>query len=67
MTKMAKATSKTEESKKRSPWPLKVKGPRGLEFTHAKAYADNESRNALGFERLELTHGLASLTPSHGG
>ena len=34
----------------------------GLEFTHAKAYADEASRNALGFERLELTHGLNFLT-----
>lgn len=34
----------------------------GLEFTHAKAYADQPSMNALGFQRLELTHGLNLLT-----
>ena len=34
----------------------------GIEFTHAKAVAEPGGRDALGFERLELTHGLNFLT-----
>lgn len=46
----------------RGTWWLENRFGVGLEFTHAKAYADEASRNALGFERLELTHGLNLFT-----
>lgn len=34
----------------------------GLEFTHAKVYADYATREDLGFEKLEFTDGLNILT-----
>ncbi len=34
----------------------------GVEFTHAKAYADDATRAALGFTRLEFSDGLNILT-----
>lgn len=34
----------------------------GLEFTHAKVYAPEDERRALGFDRLEFTDGLNLIT-----
>ena len=34
----------------------------GIEFTHAKVYAPDSERNALGFDRLEFTDGLNIIT-----
>ncbi|MGB0660634.1 MAG: outer membrane protein [Mangrovicoccus sp.] len=43
-------------------WPDAKNIGYGIEFNHAKVYADDETREEEGFERLEFTDGLNLLT-----